>query len=38
VGLHSAIAVGTDGLAVISHSDQTARALRVAKCGTRTCQ
>ena len=38
VGLHSAIAIGTDGLPVISHSDQTARALRVAKCGTATCQ
>jgi hypothetical protein len=38
VGLHSAIAIGADGLPVISHSDQTARALRVVKCGTRTCQ
>lgn len=38
VGLHSAIAIGADGLPVISHSDQTARTLRVAKCGTRTCQ
>ena len=38
VGLHSAIAIGTDGLPVISYQDQTARTLRVIKCGTRTCQ
>ncbi len=38
VGRHSSIAIGTDGLPVISYQDQTARALRVIKCGTRTCQ
>jgi len=38
VGRHSAIGIGTDGLPVISYQDQTAGALRVLKCGTRTCQ
>ena len=38
VGRHSSIAIGTDGLPVISYQDQTARTLRVIKCGTRTCQ
>jgi hypothetical protein len=38
VGQHSSIAIGTDGLPVISYQDQTARTLWVIKCGTRTCQ
>lgn len=32
------IAIGHDGLPVISYYDSTANALKVAKCGTRTCQ
>ncbi len=38
VGLHSSIAMGTDGLPVIGYQDPEADALRVVKCGTRTCQ
>jgi hypothetical protein len=38
VGLHTSIAVPADGLPVISHYDFSAQALRVAKCGTPTCQ
>ena len=38
VGRHSSIAIGADGLPVISYQDITAGALRVLKCGTRTCQ
>ena len=38
VGRQSAIAIGTDGLPVISYQDTTAGTLRVIKCGTRTCQ
>ena len=38
VGFFSSIAIGTDGLPVISHHDFSAGSLRVAKCGTRTCQ
>jgi hypothetical protein len=38
VGAHTSIAIGTDGLPIISHYDASALALRVAKCGTRTCQ
>ena len=34
----ASIAIGTDGLPVISYQDADARALRVIKCGTRTCQ
>jgi len=38
VGYSTSIAVGGDGLPVIAHLDGDADALRVAKCGTRTCQ
>jgi hypothetical protein len=38
VGHYSSTAVGADGLPVISYHDVTAGALKVAKCGTRTCQ
>ncbi len=38
VGMHTAIAIGSDGLPVISYRDSTAAALKVAKCGTRSCQ
>lgn len=38
VGSYSAIAIGTDGLPIISYYDQTAGTLKVAKCATRTCQ
>jgi hypothetical protein len=38
VGQYTSIAIGTDGLPVISYYDNTAGALKVAKCGTRTCQ
>jgi hypothetical protein len=38
VGTYTSIAIGTDGLPVISYQDSTAGALKVAKCGTRTCQ
>ena len=38
VGLFTSIAIGSDGLPVISYHDSTAGALKVAKCGTRTCQ
>jgi hypothetical protein len=38
VGWYTSIAIGTDGLPVISYHDITAEALKVATCGTRTCQ
>ncbi len=38
VGFDTSIAIGTDGLPVISHQDGTADALRVTKCASRTCQ
>ena len=38
VGSYTSIAIGTDGLPVISYYDYTAGALKVAKCGTRSCQ
>ena len=38
VGFFTAIAIGADGLPVISYFDGTASALKVAKCGTRSCQ
>ena len=38
VGAHSSIALGADGLPVISHQDITNGTLRVLKCGTHTCQ
>lgn len=37
VGTHTSIAIGADGLPVISHLDETAQALRVTKCGTPAC-
>jgi hypothetical protein len=37
VGLYSSIAIGADGLPVISHHDVTAGALRVTKCGNAAC-
>jgi hypothetical protein len=37
VGLYSSIAIGADGLPLISHQDQTAGALRVTHCGNPTC-
>jgi hypothetical protein len=37
VGAHTAIAIGTDGLPVISYQDQTAAALKVAHCGNPAC-
>ena len=36
-GAFSSIAIGRDGLPVISHQDATAFALRVVKCGSPTC-
>lgn len=38
LGANSSIAIGTDGLPVISYRDETNRDLRVAKCNSRTCQ
>lgn len=38
VGLYTSIAIGADGLPVISYYDASAHALKVAKCGTRSCQ
>ena len=37
VGAFTSLAIGTDGLPVISHSDSTALALRVTHCGNVTC-
>jgi predicted regulator of Ras-like GTPase activity (Roadblock/LC7/MglB family) len=37
VGAYTSIAIGTDGLPVISYSDGTANALKVAKCGNAAC-
>lgn len=37
-GYYSSIAIGVDGLPVISHYDVAAARLRVASCGSRTCQ
>ncbi len=34
----TAIAIGADGLPVVSYHDGTAGTLKVAKCGTRSCQ
>lgn len=36
-GIYTSIAIGVDGLAVISHQDVTAGALRVTHCDNRTC-
>jgi hypothetical protein len=38
VGAGTSIAIGFDGLPVISYFDDTASALKVAKCGTPACQ
>ena len=38
IGFYGSIAIGNDGLPVISYHDLTADTLKVAKCGTRTCQ
>ena len=35
---NTSVAIGADGLPVVSYMDVTAGALKVAKCGTRTCQ
>lgn len=37
VGQYASIAIGTDGLPVISYFDQTAGTLKVAKCGNAAC-
>ena len=37
VGLYTSIAIGTDGLPVISYYDSTADALKVAKCNDAAC-
>jgi hypothetical protein len=37
VGYHSAIAIGTDGLPVISYYDYNLAALKVTKCGNPAC-
>ncbi len=38
LGAFTSIAIGSDGLPVISYADQSADSLKVAKCGTRSCQ
>ena len=38
VGLWTAIAIGSDGLPIISYTDISSGTLKVAKCGNRTCQ
>ena len=38
VGAFTSIAIGVDGLPVVSYYDGIADALKVAKCGTRSCQ
>ncbi len=37
VGWYTSIAIGADGLPVISHQDNTSKALRVTHCGNATC-
>jgi hypothetical protein len=37
VGAYTSIAIGADGLPVISHLDSTANALRVTHCGNAAC-
>lgn len=37
VGEYSSIAIGADGLPIVSYYDSTAGALKVIKCGTRSC-
>ena len=38
LGANSSIAIGLDGLPIISYADATSGALRVLKCGSRSCQ
>jgi hypothetical protein len=38
VGYHTSIVIGSDGLPVISHNNSDDGTLKVAKCGTRSCQ
>lgn len=38
VGTFTSLAIGADGMPIVSHYDSTVQALRVAKCGTPTCQ
>lgn len=37
-GQHPSIAIGSDGLPIISHHDSTNGALRIVKCGNAACQ
>ena len=37
VGLHTSIAIGSDGLPIIAHQDGTAEDLRVTHCGSTAC-
>ncbi len=37
VGLYTSIAIGSDGLPIISYYDQTNGRLKVARCGNETC-
>jgi hypothetical protein len=38
VGDFAALRLGHDGLPVIAYQDATADAIKLAKCGTRSCQ
>ena len=38
VGAHTAMAIGADGLPVIAYEDASAGALKVVKCGSRSCR
>ena len=37
VGRYNSVAIGSDGFPVVSYYDSTARALKVAKCGSVDC-
>ena len=37
VGSHSSLAIAPDGLPIVAYYDETDKALKIAKCGTRTC-
>jgi len=37
VGTHTSIAIGSDGLPVVSYRDHLATTLKVLKCGTASC-